>query len=56
MNRKKPPHQPHTKPPCPEPRIPELYHVVVECIDEADQRVVYDRLTAENRTCRLIIL
>lgn len=39
-----------------ERRIPELYQVIVECRDEADQRAVYQRLTAENRTCRLMIL
>ena len=40
----------------PEPKIPELYQVVVQCSNEADQRKLYERLTAENRTCRLIIL
>jgi hypothetical protein len=50
----------HDRPPAkrkkPEPRIPELYQVVVQCADEDDQRKLYKRLTAENRTCRLIIL
>lgn len=44
------------KPQKPEPKIPELYQVVVQCNDENDQRKLYERLTAENRTCRLIIL
>ena len=45
-----------SKPRKPEPKIPELYQVVVQCNDENDQRRLYERLTAENRTCRLIIL
>lgn len=45
-----------TKQKKPEPKIPELYQVVVQCKDETDQRKLYERLTAENRTCRLIIL
>ena len=50
-------HAPHAaKPKRPEPKIPELYQVVVQCADENDQRKLYERLTAENRTCRLIIL
>ena len=31
----------------PEPKIPELYQVVVQCSDEDDQRRLYERLTAE---------
>lgn len=56
MNRKNQRNRPAAKPQRPEPRIPEFYQVVVQCTDEADQRALYERLTAENRTCRLIIL
>ncbi|MHB8897342.1 MAG: hypothetical protein ACYC6Y_01200 [Thermoguttaceae bacterium] len=56
MNRKQPCRRPEPKPSSPEPRIPELYQVVVRCADESDQRRLYERLTAENRTCRLVIL
>lgn len=45
-----------TRSPKPEPKIPELYQVVVQCTDENDQRRLYERLTAEKRTCRLIVL
>jgi hypothetical protein len=33
--------------------IPELYQVVVECDDEAEQREVYEELVAGGRRCRL---
>ncbi len=56
MNRKKRNNPPARKALPPEPKIPQLYHVVVQCSDETDQRNVYERLTAENRKCRLIIL
>jgi hypothetical protein len=36
--------------------IPESYQVVVTCDDENEQREVYERLTAEGRTCRLLML
>jgi hypothetical protein len=36
--------------------IPELIQVVVECADEAEQRDVYEALTAEGRKCRLVNL
>ena len=36
--------------------IPESYQVVVTCDDEQQQREVYERLTAEGRTCRLLML
>lgn len=34
----------------------ELFQVVVECRDEADQRAVFERLTAEGRKCKLLTL
>lgn len=36
--------------------IPELYQVVVECADEADQQDVYNELTAKGLKCRLLFL
>lgn len=36
--------------------LPELYQVVVECADEAEQREVYERLRDEGRTCRAMVL
>jgi hypothetical protein len=36
--------------------ISESYQVVVTCDDEAQQREVYERLTAEGRSCRLLML
>ena len=34
----------------------EAYQIVVECRDEPEQRALYDRLVAEGRACRLIML
>lgn len=56
MNQKNRNKQPPRKSLPPEPSIPELYQIVVHCTDEADQRNLYERLAAENRKCRLIIL
>ena len=42
--------------PPPEPPIPHLFQVVVECRDEEDQRQLYQRLTQEGYTCRLLNL
>ncbi len=39
-----------------EVRVPEIYQVVVECLDEDEQRDVYERLKAEGRKCRLMNL
>jgi hypothetical protein len=36
--------------------IPSTFQVVVTCSSEADQRDLYERLTADGRTCRLIVL
>lgn len=36
--------------------LPESFQVVVECRDEDDQRTVFERLTAEGYTCRLLTL
>ena len=42
--------------PPPEVEIGELYQVVIECPDEAQQRAVYERLVAEGLKCRLLTL
>lgn len=36
--------------------IPDLYQVVAQCADEADQQALYERLTAEGYRCRLLSL
>jgi len=36
--------------------IPDAYQVVVECRDEAHQKEVFERLTAEGHRCRLLTL
>ncbi len=48
------PDENHAAPP--EVHLPEAFQVVVECRDEADQREVFERLTAEGRKCRLLTL
>jgi len=40
----------------PEVPIPEAFQVVVECRDEAEQRALFERLTAEGLTCKLLTL
>ena len=36
--------------------VPEAYQVVVECRDEDEQQVVYERMTDEGYTCKLLTL
>ena len=36
--------------------IPEAFQVVVECRDEAEQQTIYQRMTGEGYTCRLLML
>ena len=36
--------------------IPESFQVVIQCRDEAEQKTLYDRLTAEGLSCRLLTL
>ncbi|MEN6459178.1 MAG: ParB N-terminal domain-containing protein [Thermoguttaceae bacterium] len=36
--------------------LPEAYQVVVECRDESQQRLVFERLTGEGYCCRLLML
>ena len=31
-----------------------LYRLIVDCRDEADQKRMYERLTAEGRACRVL--
>lgn len=38
------------------PRLDELFQIVVDCRDEADQRTLYESLTADGRKCRLVML
>ncbi len=40
----------------PEPEVPECFQVVVECESEDHQRRLYERLTKEGLTCRLLML
>jgi len=42
--------------PPPEVPIPEVFQVVIECRDEADQKQVFDRLSAEGLKCKLLTL
>jgi ParB-like chromosome segregation protein Spo0J len=42
--------------PPPEVAVGEAFQVVIECRDEADQKSVFERLTAEGRKCRLLTL
>ncbi len=51
----KPPRRDSAAPP-PSKYIPALFQVVVQCRDEAEQREVYERMTAEGRKCRLLML
>ena len=37
-------------------RMPELWQVVVECRDEAEQREVFERLKGEGRKVRVHVL
>lgn len=39
-----------------EVEVPESFQVVVECQDEAQQRVLYERMAAEGFKCRLLTL
>jgi hypothetical protein len=38
------------------PLSPELYQVVIECRDEAEQRELFERFRAEGRKVRLMVL
>jgi hypothetical protein len=40
----------------PEVQIPESYQVVVECRDEEDQRMVFERMRADGYRCRVLTL
>lgn len=42
--------------PPPEKTIPEAFQVVVDCRDEGHQQEVYERLTADGLSCRLLTL
>jgi hypothetical protein len=47
--------QAEEQPPA-EVAVHEVFQVVVECRDEADQKAVFERLTAEGLKCRLLML
>ena len=36
--------------------LPETYEIAVTCRDQADQQELYERLTAEGRSCRVLTL
>ena len=36
--------------------VPELYSVVIECRDEAEQRELFERMRAEGRRVRVMVL
>jgi hypothetical protein len=40
----------------PEVNVPESYQVVIECHDEQDQQVVFERMRAEGYRCRVLTL
>ena len=42
--------------PRPEVHVPESYQVVVECRDEEDQQVVFERMRADGYRCRVLTL
>ena len=42
--------------PPPEVNVPEVFQVVIECRDEAEQKTVYERMTGEGFSCRLLNL
>jgi ParB-like chromosome segregation protein Spo0J len=44
----------HAAPAPPEPRWSEQFQVVVDCDDEAAQKALYERLTAEGFDCRVL--
>jgi ParB-like chromosome segregation protein Spo0J len=46
----------HGVPDSKEVSIPESYQVVVECRDEDDQKVVFERMRAEGYRCRVLTL
>jgi hypothetical protein len=52
------PHQPSSNgQPVPrQQRIREVYHVLVECADEREQRRIYEELKAKGLKCRVLTL
>jgi len=39
-----------------EVKVPEVYQILVTCRDEEEQREVFEQLTSEGRSCRLVNL
>ena len=54
-NRIKKGRRPRTRKPR-DVEVRECFQVLVECEDEAQQRIVYQRMTAEGHKCRLLTL
>jgi hypothetical protein len=42
--------------PQPATAVAEQFQVIAECADETDQQALYNRLTAEGFSCRLLTL
>jgi hypothetical protein len=40
----------------PEPTVPEIYQVVIECRHEREQQAVFERMRAEGYRCRVLTL
>ena len=40
----------------PDVSVPETWQLLVDCADEADQRALFERLTAEGYSCRVLSL
>jgi hypothetical protein len=48
--------QPSSNQPTPRQKSIELYHVIIHCRDEPQQRELYERLRREGHRCRLTVL
>jgi hypothetical protein len=48
--------QPSSNQPIPRQKSIELYHVIIHCRDEPQQRELYERLRREGHRCRLTVL
>jgi len=40
----------------PEVSIPEIFQILVSCQDEDEQREIFEQLTADGRSCRIVNL
>lgn len=55
-HRRPPPAKWVQRPTAPQLGIDTLFQIIVECQHETEQRELYERLTAEGRRCRLLVL